>query len=246
MRPLHSTPAASTPTTPTLQHHPNCQDSNSSTNTWQQRTLWDFLQLRLPILTTQGPPVALTAPPPTLLATPVNPIDTPPSTPTGPVDPHNTTPETTQHPLLQTLLLADRQKHPWGNIWEAHHPNNYFCIISKNTNTINPYNLDMLAITNELNNQGTSIFTAQETNINWNPTTLSLIQMQCRQGSKQVLLSTASSAKKEKNWFQPGGTLLMILNKWMSHIIDCGMDQPLGWWSFAKLIGQDGKRIVHL
>jgi len=102
----------------------------------------------------------------------------------------------------------------------------------------------MVPITNELNNLGASMFAAQETNINWNPSTISLIAAQCHQASKQVLLSTASSVTQEKDWHQPGGTLLMTLNKWMSQVIDRGMDKPLGHWSFVELVGQHKKKVI--
>jgi len=45
---------------------------------------------------------------------------------------------------------------------------NLFHVISKNTGTISLLNLDMQAITTELNLMSASVFVAQETNVHWN------------------------------------------------------------------------------
>jgi len=242
MRPPRPTPANLTPTTQPLPCHPRCQPSTRSLHP-PQRTLRDFFPLRTnnPRAPTQPAAASIPIPPEETTQTT---MATPPSTPTG----HEITQEEPIHsapPIFQqTPLLMEQNNRPWGDIWHAQHPGNHFRIISKNTNTMNPSNLDMLAITDELNNLGASIFAAQETNINWSPTTLGPVTAQCRQASKQILLSTASSATQEKGWHQPGRTLLMVLNKWTSRVIKQGADTPLGRWSFAELVGQQGKRLV--
>jgi len=70
---------------------------------------------------------------------------------------------------------------PWGNIWDAYHPQTHFRVLSKNMGTINLENLDMTAITNALVTMGASVFAAQETNIDWNPTTINTIYKQGKQ-----------------------------------------------------------------
>ncbi len=242
MRPRRSTTANVTPTTQTPRRSPRQQPSHRQSLP-PQRTLWDFFPLRTMPTNTAATATENNAPTTSQETQPIT-TNTPPATPTAPESHQEEIPGTEQPNFMQTSFPMDRSNRPWGDIWEAQHPGCHFRILSKNTNTINPYNLDMVAISDELNNLGASMFAAQETNINWNPTTLSLITAQCRQASKQVLLSTASSTTQAKEWHQPGGTLLMTLNKWTSRVIDRGMDKPLGRWSFVELVGQQEKKIV--
>jgi len=234
--------APATPTNHTPNLPPRRQPSHRPSLP-PQRTLRDFFPLRT-IPTNTAPPTNVLTTLITSQETPPDTTNTPPATPLTPLRTSEEQPGTALPNFLQTTLPQERSNRPWGDIWDAHHPSCHFRLLSKNTNTINPYNLDMVAITDELNNLGASIFAAQETNINWNPSTISLIAAQCCQASKQVLLSTASSVTQEKDWHQPGGTLLMTLNKWTSQVIDRGMDKPLGRWSFVELVGQQEKKVI--
>jgi len=226
MRPRRINTATSTPTTQPPHPPPRRQTSHHPSPP-PQTTLWDFFPLR-----TRTPLAAIPATEPNAPTlsqdTNLNNTNTPPSTPTAPAGSQEELSGIEPPTLVQTSLPMVRNNRPWGDIWDAHHPGCHFRILSKNTNTINPNNLDMIAITNELNNIGASVFAAQETNINWNPTTLSLITAQCQQASKQVHLSTASSNTNSKEWHHPGGSLLLTLNKWTSRVINRGMDNPLG------------------
>jgi len=53
-------------------------------------------------------------------------------------------------PQLQMALVTENDNIPWGNIWRLNSLTNLFRVFSKNTSTINPLNIDMLAIINEL------------------------------------------------------------------------------------------------
>jgi len=76
--------------------------------------------------------------------------------------------------------------------------------------------LKMLAMTNNLITIDASVFAAQETNIHWATTNLIYSQSHC--STPHITLAMSTSAEKSKNWHKPGGTLLMVLSKWMSWV----------------------------
>jgi len=80
----------------------------------------------------------------------------------------------------QTTLHADKCNDPWGNFWAIPTSSWIFRIVSKNTGTINPQNLDMQAMTHKLLHLGASVFAAQETNIHWDTLTTYQIYQQCK------------------------------------------------------------------
>jgi len=43
--------------------------------------------------------------------------------------------------------------------------------------------------------------------------------MQSWQSMKHIIMSTSSSNEKENDWHQPGGTLILALEKWTSQIL---------------------------
>jgi len=92
------------------------------------------------------------------LLTPIIPIPPPSSTPLN-------MPTITTAPTHQTPLFPERKNEPWGDYWAMNQPTNLFRVISKNTGTINLENLDMQAITKELNFLTASVFATQETNL---------------------------------------------------------------------------------
>jgi len=123
-------------------------------------------------------------------------------------------------------------------------PTNLFRILSKNTGTINLRNLDMQAITNELNNLSASVFAAQETNVHWNEETTHHLVNQCRKASPQLKVATSTSKEKSQDWFKPGGTMILTLNQWTSRVIKFGKDTDLGRWSYLEFVGKHDKRLI--
>ncbi len=154
----------------------------------------------------------------------------------------NPTQETT--PSIQTPLVTDRGNDPWGDIWSIKSPRQAFRVFSKNTGTINPSNLDMRAITTELQHLGASVFAAQEPNIHWDPATMHQIYTQCRQAASHAFLATSCSQEPSPDWYKPGGTLLMALGPCTSRIVTRRSDLALGRWSFIEFAGKDGMRLV--
>jgi len=214
----------------------------------QQRTLMDFF--RPATNTTIDPPPhpiqdqLLT--PPTQL-NPINLIHTPPATPVA-HDPVLPT-QLSQQPLLTTIshqqqLHSDNRNEPWGDIWALPLTEKMFRIVSKNTGTLNPQNLDMQAITNELVNINASVFAAQETNVHWDPLTTYQTYNQCKGATAQIKLTTATSQEMSTDWYKPGGTLLLTLDPWTSRIISHGSDNTLGRWAYQEFLGRNDKRII--
>jgi len=154
----------------------------------------------------------------------------------------NTTPETT--PSIQMPLVSDHGNDPWGDIWSINSPKQSFRVFSKNTGTINPSNLDMRAITTELQHLGASVFTAQEPNIHWDLATMHQIYTQCRQAASHAFLATSCSQEPSPDWYKPGGTLLMALGPCTSRIVTHGSDLALGRWLFMEFVGKDNTCLV--
>ncbi len=119
-----------------------------------------------------------------------------------------------------------------------------FWIVSKNTGTVNPQNLDMQVITKELVHLNTSVFAAQETNIHWDPLTKYQIYQQSKIMAAQIKLTTASSQEPAADWYKPGGTLLLTLNSWTSQVVNQGSDHPLGQWAYQEFLGRNDRRVI--
>jgi len=191
-------------------------------------------------------------PPPEQLHTQINHL-TPANSPQTPP----ATPVTHEHPLLTPLLQpqlaptlahqqplhSDKSNSPWGDIWALPLTEKMFRIVSKNTGTLNPQNLDMQAITNELVHLNASVFAAQETNVHWDPLTKYQTYNQCKGVTAQIKLTTASSQEPSTEWYKPGGTLL-TLDPWTSRITSQGSDNLLGRWAYQEFMGRNDKRII--
>jgi len=147
-------------------------------NRSKQRTMFDFIR---PTAHHPNHPIQQTVPAtPTLQPQTVTPdenhIQTPPATPVAIDLTQQTPPSQTQPPLSTTAthqqpFSPDKRNEPWGDMWALPMTAKLFRIVSKNTGTLNPQNLDMKAITNELVHLNASVFAAQETNIHWDPLT---------------------------------------------------------------------------
>ncbi len=106
----------------------------------------------------------------------------------------------------QCTLHLYKTNDGWGDILQNATTTGHFRVISKNVNTINPYSLDMVAISTELHTMHASIFCVQETNTAWTPPALQAFQHQCRTTYPYHKLAVSSSKEKNEGWFQPGGT----------------------------------------
>jgi len=93
---------------------------------------------------------------------------------------------------------------------------------------------------------GTSVFTAQETNVHWNEETSLHLCSQCQTATTQFRLATSTSTEKANDWFKSGGTLMMTLNQWTGCIISSRLDPVLGCWSYLEFIGKNDKYLVIL
>jgi len=176
-------------------------------------------------------------------------ITTPPTTPayitvpdsqTDPQIPLQVTPPNT----IQQLLQSEKSNRPWGDSALFEKLTHSFRVVSKNTGTLNPYKLDMLAITDELMSKGVSVFAAQETNINWNKATTPLILAHARRTTPHVAIITSTSSEPTENWYKPGGTMVLALNHSTSRLIERGTDNPLGRWSYLEFVGKSNKRVI--
>jgi len=159
-----------------------------------------------------------------------------PSTPqTPPLDTHQT---------HQTRMAHETRNEPWGDTWAVPMTATTFRIVSKNTGTLNPTNLDMQAITHELVNLGASVFAAQETNIHWDTLTNYQIYQQCKQMAQQIRLTMASSQEPSSEWYKPGGTLLLTLAPWTSRVVQQGSNPLLGRWTYQEFLGKNDRRVI--
>jgi len=153
----------------------------------RQQTLGDFLNPITPAPTLPIPQPE-TEPPPIPNPTVTQEINTNMTPPATLLEADRTTPSQppqTQQPLInppshQQPLSCNSSNDWWGDLWAIPLLATTFRIVSKNTGTINPQNLDMQAITNELIHLNASVFVAQETNIHWDPLTKYQIYQQCK------------------------------------------------------------------
>jgi len=144
----------------------------------------------------------------------------------------------------QRTLPLDKTNDGWGDLLNKANATGQFRVISKNVNTINPYSLDMVAISTELNTMHASIFCVQETNTAWTPPALQAFQHQCRTTYPHHKLAVSSSKEKNEGWFQPGGTATIALDAWANRVIGWGSDEILGRWSYLEMVGQHDKRVI--
>jgi len=240
-----------TPAQPSRHQQPSCTcNSNICQRALQpirtQLTMWGFVQPHLPTPTTiihDNPPPAAPIPPATHTQPQEEPALLPDSQEMAPPPPPDTLTQESASPL-QTTITTECTNEPWGDIWTIQQPTQSFRVFSKNIGTINPLNLNMLTITTELQNMGASVFTAQETNIHWDPASTNQIYTQCRQAASHVFLATSSSQEPSSDWYKPGGTLLMALGPCTSRIVNRGSDQVLGHWSFIEFVGKNNTRFI--
>jgi len=169
-------------------------------------------------------------------------IPTPPTTPLEVDITTSTPPSQLQQPLIPLLshqqpISCNKSNEPWGDMWAILLMATAFWIVSKNTGTLNPQNLNMQAITNELVHLNASVFVAQETNIHLDPLTKYQIKYGSPNQNHHCIQSVA-------DWYKLGGTLLLTLNQWTSHIISQGSDLLLGRWAYQEFLGQNDQRII--
>jgi len=217
----------------------------------QQQTMWNFVTSM-----TQPPETPNIPEPPQntdnntqqsdnsaiLLSEPATPV----ATPTGPPKPNSVPPSHTQEtPTIQQALFTPPSYNvPWGDTWVVTKPSSSFRIVSKNTGTISLQNLDMIAITQELQNLAVSVFAGQETNVHWDPATHYQMYTQCRRVTPHIKIATSTSQEPAADWYKPGGTMLLTLDPWTSRVIDRGTDSTLGRWSYMEFVGKQNKRVI--
>jgi len=250
MCPQRASPATRIPARNTSRQHHSSAAPRQPTHTPQQLTLWDYFPTTPNLATT--------------LLTPTNDMqpthvsdsqhelrdaNTPTTTPTVIHDTPNTQSTQQTQPIdsnstHQTRIVPDTSNEPWGDMWAVPTTAMTFRIVSKNTGTVNPNNLDMQAITNELIHLGASVFAAQETNIHWDTLTNYQIYQQCKRTAQQIKLTTASSQEPSSDWYKPGGTLLLTLAPWTSRIVNHGSDPLLGRWTYQEFLGKNDRRVI--
>jgi len=179
----------------------------------------------------------------------INQHQTPPLTPIiimtqpTPIDKQMMLPDL-QPLLIQQPIQPERHNRPWGDTTIFSCPTQNFRVVLKNTGTLNPFTLNMLALTDELISKGMSMFAAQERNTHWNPNMTQLICSQVQRNTLHLSLTTSTSTEESSDWNKVGGTFFLALNKWMSWILEKDADNPLGQWSYIELVGKHGKCLV--
>jgi len=210
----------------------------------KQLTLWGFvpqeIRQQLPAPTLTPPPASSLSPAPSQdMGNIVNLLD---SQQPGLILP---IPAPTQEPVLslQTSLVPARDNNSWGDIWSLNSTTQLFRVFSKNTGTLNPSHLDVRTITTELQNLGTSVFAALETNIHWDPATTHQIYTQCRQAASHAFLATSCSQEPSSDWHKPGGTLLRPLVCVQAELLLVG---PILLWDDGHSSSLRAKKICDL
>jgi len=251
MCPQRYTPATRSSKRNIAQHPRPAPHQCPRTRLPKQRTIGDFFPLH-----PTAPPIPVPHQEPESVLPPATPVTqdtntnrTPPATPLAARPNTASQSSTTQQPSIcplshQQPLTGPSSNDPWGDMWAIPLLATTFRIVSKNTGTINPQNLDMQAITNELIHLNASVFAAQETNIHWDPLTKYQIYQQCKGMAAQVRLTTATSQEPAADWYKPGGTLLLSLNQWTSRVISQGSDALLGRWAYQEFLGRNDQRII--
>jgi len=248
MCPQRATPATRSTRNRPRQPHPPPAPRHTHT-TPKQHTLWEYFpQTVLPPITPMLPPTNATQPSFTPDSHSMNhEVNTPTKTPTvvttTPIDPVPHQPQPSDS-AYQTWIAPNNSNEPWGDMWAIPKLATMFRIVLKNTGTVNPNNLDMQAITTELTNMSTSVFAAQETNIHWDTLTNYQVYQQCKRMSQQIKLTTTSSQEPSKEWYKPGGTLLLTMAPWTSHVVNQGSDPVLGRWTYQEFLGKNDRHVI--
>jgi len=232
---------------PTVTHQASPWRHQNQPTQPRQQTLWNFIQTHMPQQGATAAPSIRAPPKLTRTTMTQDPTSTPQSTPLLQLltqSQRMASQPTSSTPTYQPSLLPERNNESWGDCWAMTQPTNLFRVISKNTRTLNLLNLDMQAITTELNLMSASGFAAQETNVHWNEDSLNSLVTQCRCSSPQIKIAMATSTEKSKEWYKPGGTHLLTLNKWTSRVMNYGMDTPLGQWSYLEFIGKNAQWLI--
>ncbi len=216
-----------------------------------QHTMWDYIRpvLQNPFRNPAQPILQMPAAPNQTPLTQDNSVQTLTLTPHAvgapPIHAQTQMETDSEAPVTyQTSLTTDRRNDPWGDTWAIPTKVHTLRVASKNTGTINPQNLYMQAITQELLHLSVSVFAAQETNIHWDPLTWYQIYQQCKGKASQIKLTTASSQEPAEDWYKPGGTLLLTLDPWTSRIVSHGSDTLLGRWTYQEFIGKNDKHVI--
>jgi len=231
-------------------HHPPpapCQ----TPNTPKQHTLWDYFPQTIntpttPLLTlthdTQQTHIPYSQSETRDINTPTTTLIYVDDTPLNPSTQQTQILDT--HQTHQTRMAPDTSIEPWGDMWAVPTTAMTFRIVSKNTGTLNPSNLDMQAITNELTHLGTSVFAVQEANIHWDTLMNYQIYQQCKRMAQQIKLTMVSSQEQSSDWYKPGGTLLLTLAPWNSRVVNHRSDPLLGWWTYQEFMGKNDRCII--
>jgi len=182
MNPQPTTPAPPTSTLPNENRPLPLRIIRNFTRSTQQ-TMWNFLHTSPNATNSTANPVQAPIRIPTESQTTLDSGATPPSTPLTTAENAIQNPSQTSDALFPTVhqqpLRVERRNEPWGDSWAMEKPTSLFRVLSKNTGTINLLNLDMQAITKELNQVHASVFAAQETNVNWDVDSRHQLVTQC-------------------------------------------------------------------
>jgi len=143
----------------------------------------------------------------------------------------------------------------WGDALNSNPPPHTLCIISKNVNSLNTKidYLEWKGAASVALDLRASVLCIQEPNLQWHHGITMRIKSIFQQTSKQPIhLATSNSSNNVNNTtdnsnYKLGNMFIGALGPWATRVANLGTDlSGLGRWSFIKLEGKSGKRLIIL
>jgi len=118
-------------------------------------------------------------------------------------------------------------------------------VLSHNVNTINSSEnfIEWQAAGQAFTEYSVGIACLQETNTQWSrPILQSVCQVMNKLPTKMAEIATSSSTEVILGNYQPGGTCMIALGRWVSHACIAKQDpHGLGRWSYIEFEGCNGR-----
>jgi hypothetical protein len=135
----------------------------------------------------------------------------------------------------------------WGHTMDEIDPSNIFRVLLQNPNGIKPYekDLEFHYSLNKCSSLGVGAMSVAETKLNWSDTVSHSIHKWFRRTWQFSSLSYSQATERFSSYYQPGGTLTAIVDKWTSRVISKGQDPyGLGRWSYVTLQGKQSSKVT--
>jgi hypothetical protein len=144
-------------------------------------------------------------------------------------------------------LSEQTHRMTWGHTMDEIDSSKVFRVLLQNPNGIQPHekDLDFHHSLNQCSALGIGAISIVETKLNWSGAAAFRLQKWFRQTWQFSSLSPSQAAERFSGYFQPGGSLTAIVDRWTSRILSKGQDPyGLGRWSYVTLQGKLSTKIT--